>query len=334
MTSAIRKIWNVPESLHTPESVFFDRRRHRREFLRTVMAGSLSVGIGGVLSGCSRPTDEQLEEAGRVEPLPEEFTALYPAERNTAFEYGRPETDKRAAAEYTNFYEFTGPSQWKDTYNYVDKFEPTPWAVEIGGLVSKPQTLDLDDLYRKLSLEERAYRHRCVETWAMCVPWTGFRLRDLLALAEPQPAAKYVAMETFHRPDQAPYVPKNSSYPWPYQEGLTIDEATNELAFIALGVYGEPLPKQHGAPLRLVIPWKYGFKSIKSIVKITLTDEQPATFWNTLVPNEYDFQANVDPDVPHPRWSQKTEWMLGTKERYPTKTYNGYGEYVGGLYPT
>ncbi len=329
MTAFIsRKIWDVAESRHTPHSVYQYRHQHRREFLKSMGIAAIGTGLSAAVSGCFRPTDEELRAAGAVEPLPQEQKQLYPAAWNDAFEYGRPETAQRAAAEYANFYEFT-PN--KSVYRYVDKFEPTPWTVEVAGLCSKPQTFDLDDIYDQFMLEERAYRHRCVETWAMCVPWTGFRLSNLLKSVEPQPAAKYVEFTTFNRPEQATEM-SDLSYPWPYTEGLTIDEATNELAFIATGIYGVPLPKQHGAPIRLVVPWKYGFKSIKSIVRITLTDKQSPTFWNELIPHEYAFEANVEPDVSHPRWSQETEWMLGTQERYDTVKYNGYGEYVAKLY--
>ncbi len=327
-STMIRRPWDVAESLHTPEGVYQARDHHRREFLKKVGRTAIGAGLALPIAGCDRPTDEELRAAGAVEPLPEEKKALYPAPRNDAFTYGRPETIQRDAAEFTNFYEFA-PS--KDVYRYVGPFEPTPWTVEVGGLCSSPQTFDPDDIYDRFSLEERAYRHRCVETWAMCVPWTGFRLRDLLEAVEPQPSARYVAFESFNRPDQAPTM-QDDTYPWPYAEGLTMDEATNELAFVATGIYGEPLPKQHGPPIRLVIPWKYGFKSIKSIVRITLTDQRPSAFWNTLIPHEYGFEANIDPDVPHPRWSQQTEWMLGTEERYETQKFNGYGEYVAGLY--
>ncbi len=166
----------------------------------------------------------------------------------------------------------------------------------------------------------------------MCVPWTGFPLAELLRRVEPTAGARYVRFETAARPGEMPYLRDDRSLPWPYTEGLTLAEATNPLTFLALGVYGEPLLKQHGAPVRLVVPWKYGFKSIKSIVRIELTDRRPATFWNTVAPQEYDFTANVDPNVPHPRWSQATEWMLGTRERYPTQPFNGYGEWVATLY--
>ena len=323
-----RNIWDIAESQHTPECVYRDRRQHRREFLKSMGVAAIGAGLSSSLIGCGRPTDEELKAAGAVEPLPQEQKQLYPAQRNDTFEYGRPETIQRDAAEYANFYEFTST---KAVYRYVDKFEPTPWKFEIDGLCAKPQTFDLDDVYSQFDLEERAYRHRCVETWAMCVPWTGFRLSDLLKTVEPLPAAKYVEFKTFNRPEQASQM-VDGTYPWPYSEGLTIDEAMNELAFVATGIYGEPLPKQHGAPIRLVVPWKYGFKGIKSIVRITLTDKQPSTFWNTLIPHEYAFEANVEPDVPHPRWSQATEWMLGSRDRYDTMKYNGYGDYVAKLY--
>lgn len=323
-----RQIWDIAESQHTPKSVYRDRRQHRREFLQSMGIAAIGAGLSSSLIGCGRPTEEELKAAGAVEPLPQEQKQLYPAQRNDAFEYGRPETIPRDAAEYANFYEFTST---KAVYRYVDKFEPTPWKFEIDGLCAKPRAFDLDNVYAEFDLEERAYRHRCVETWAMCVPWTGFRLADLLKTVEPHPSAKYVEFKTFNRPEQASQM-MDSTYPWPYSEGLTIDEAMNELAFIATGIYGEPLPKQHGAPIRLVVPWKYGFKSIKSIVRITLTDKQPPTFWNTLIPHEYAFEANVEPEVPHPRWSQATEWMLGSRDRYDTMKYNGYGDYVAQLY--
>jgi sulfoxide reductase catalytic subunit YedY len=208
-----------------------------------------------------------------------------------------------------------------------------PWTVEVAGLVDEPKTYDIDALIRTFPLEERIYRHRCVEAWAMVVPWTGFPLAALLKKAGVQAGAKYVRFESSDRP----LLGKTQSFrefPWPYTEGLTLAEATNELAFLVTGMYGHPLLKQHGAPIRLVLPWKYGFKGAKSIARITVTDEQPRTFWNTVIPHEYGFVANVEPDVPHPRWSQRTERMLGTGERRPTQLYNGYGEWVAKLYET
>jgi methionine sulfoxide reductase catalytic subunit len=207
-----------------------------------------------------------------------------------------------------------------------------PWTVEIGGLVKQPKTWDIDELVRRLSLEERLYRHRCVETWAMAVPWTGFPLSALIGLVEPQSGAKYVRMISLLKPEIMPGAERQPSSPWPYQEGLTMSEAGNELAFLATGIYGHELPKQLGGPIRLVVPWKYGFKSIKSIVRFEFTAEQPKTFWNTLIPEEYGFWANINPQVSHRRWSQENDRMIGTGETRATKLYNGYGEAVAKLY--
>jgi methionine sulfoxide reductase catalytic subunit len=197
--------------------------------------------------------------------------------------------------------------------------------------VAKPMTLDIDDLLKRVTLEERLYRHRCVEAWSMAVPWTGFPLKALLDIAQPLGSAKYVRFETFQNPKVASGQ-KQFWYPWPYIEGITMAEANNELAFVVTGMYGKPVPKQDGAPLRLALPWKYGFKSIKSIVRISFTDKQPVTFWQTVQGEEYGFWANVNPEVPHPRWSQATERVLGSDERVPTLKWNGYGEYVAHLY--
>lgn len=326
MQFIVRRPWDLPEHRHTSEAHYGQRRLLRREFLRS--AGSAGCGaVLASLAGCNRPTPEEIVSAGKVETVAA-LDEYYPAPRRPDFEYGRPETLALDAAQYTNFYEFAFS---KAVFRYVDKFRPSPWTVTVDGLCAKPRQFDIDDLHRLFGLEERAYRHRCVETWAMCVPWTGFPLGKLLAMVEPAPTAKFVEFQTFHRPDEAPNQ-DDPSQPWPYTEGLTIDEARNELTLLATGIFGGPLPKQHGAPVRLVVPWKYGYKGIKSIVRISLTDAQPATFWNTIAPHEYDFPALVDPQVPHPRWSQATEWMLGTREEYPTQKYNGYGEFVGALY--
>ena len=323
-------------SLHklTDESIYRNRGLHRREFLASLGRSSLGLGaagllLGGALPGCGehKPDEQKLKAAAQVD-IPKASQSHYPAKRNPAFEYGRDETDPQAAAIYTNFYEF---STSKQTYLFVEDFQPTPWEVTVDGLCAKPTTFSLDDLHAKFDLEERAYRHRCVETWAMCVPWTGFSLAKLIEMVEPTAEAKFVKFDSFERPTEAPNM-ADSSFPWPYTEGLTLAEATNELAFLATGIYGEPLPKQHGAPVRLVLPWKYGFKSSKSIVRITLTGKQPGTFWNIVNPREYGFEANVEPAVAHPRWSQSSEWMLGTRERHPTIKFNGYGDYVAKLY--
>ncbi len=326
----VRRMWDLPQSQHTPIEVYRNRRQHRREFLQAMGIGAIGLGAAGLLAGCSKPTAEEIDAAGEV-PVSEAVKPLYPAKRNQKFEYGRPETDRVEAATYTNFYEF---STGKDSWEHVGAFEPSPWSVKVDGLCRNPLELDMDDIHQKFPLEERAYRFRCVETWAMCVPWTGFPMRELIKLADPLPKAKFVSMETFNRPDQAPGIERFSNFPWPYREGLSLEEATNELTLLATGIYGEPLPKQHGAPIRLVTPWKYGFKSIKSIVRITFTETQPATFWNIEWPEAYGFLANVEPEEPHPNWPQDRERMLGTGERYDTVRFNGYGDYVAKLYPS
>ena len=329
----VRRPWDLPQRLHTSESVYANRGLHRREFLSSVGLGGLTAGLGLGLVGCERASKEELVNAGGVEKISQPV-GIYPPnreDRNSRFEYGRDESGEQDTAEFTNFYEF---SSRKSSWRYVGAFKPDPWTVEITGLCAKPVTLDMDGFFKhkRLKWESRDYRHRCVETWAMCVPWTGFALRDLIRAVEPLSSAKYVQFTTFNRPLEAPQM-KLSHLPWPYTEGLTLQEATSELAFIATGAFGHALPKQNGAPIRLVLPWKYGFKSIKSIVKIELTDTAPATFWNVINPEEYGFEANVNPEVPHPRWSQRTEWMLGTREVFNTVRYNGYGDWAGKMYP-
>jgi sulfoxide reductase catalytic subunit YedY len=316
-------LWNLPERELTPEAVVLSRRR----WLKRLGLGSIALGAGaGLWWLMDRGSEEEVLASGRIfTPAAE----LYPAAGNPRFhELDRPFTAEADAARYCNFYEF---SSSKQVWRVVGPFQPVPWTLEVGGLVAKPRTYDLDDLLHAFPLEERNYRHRCVEAWAMAVPWTGFPLASLLRQAEPLPSARFVRFVSFNRPAEAPRL-RNRSHPWPYTEGLTLAEATNELALLATGMYGHPLAKQHGAPVRLVVPWKYGFKSAKSLVRIELTAEQPATFWNTLSPHEYDFWANVNPDVPHPRWSQQSERMLGTGEVRATQLYNGYAQWVAGLY--
>lgn len=314
--------WNLSEREATPESALHSRRR----WLKRLGVGGIAVATGAGLWWTYRGTDDKVLSNGLVLGAGEQG---YPAPRAARFqELDRPLTDEVAAARYCNFYEF---SSGKQVWRSVVPFQPLPWELEVTGLVARPRTLDLDDVLRTFPLEERLYRHRCVEAWAMAVPWTGFPLAALLRKVEPLPSARFVRFVSFQRPTEASRQ-DDPSYPWPYTEGLTLAEATNELAFIATGMYGHPLLKQHGAPLRLVVPWKYGFKSAKSLVRIELTAERPATFWNTLVPREYDFWANVNPNVPHPRWSQASEKLLGSGEVRPTQPYNGYGEWVAHLY--
>ncbi len=327
-----RRPFDLSPRQHTPQEVYTHRKHHRREFLKMMGLTAVTTPFALTMTGCSKPSDQEILDAGSVKPKSELSAKIYPAPRNSKFEYGRPETPQRAAAEYSNFYEFTGK---KDVWRLMPQFHPEDdWKIEVSGMCRNPKTFDMDDIYRllKSNFEERAYRHRCVETWAMCIPWTGFPFRELLKLVDPKPEAHFVALETFGFRDDAPKM-NDTSYPWPYRESLSIQEAMNDLAFLATGIYGEPLPKQHGTPLRLVVPWKYGFKSIKSLVNIRLVQHQPGTFWNEVWPEAYSIDANVNPDVRHPSWSQKSEWMLGpNRDRYPTQHYNGYGDYVAKLY--
>ncbi|MEO0343900.1 MAG: protein-methionine-sulfoxide reductase catalytic subunit MsrP [Pseudomonadota bacterium] len=237
-----------------------------------------------------------------------------------------------AITKYNNFYELgTGKT---DPYQNRDLLTTDPWSVEIGGLVANPKTFAFEDLEKQMPMVERVYRFRCVEAWSSVVPWNGFQLSDLLALVEPMSDAKYVAFETLYRPEEMPGQ-RSDLYPWPYVEGLRLDEAMHPLTLMATGIYGESLPNQKGAPIRLVVPWKYGFKSIKSIVKITLTAEQPPTTWNLIQPREYGFYSNVNPEVSHPRWSQATERPIGKgvfAKREETLKFNGYEEHVASLY--
>ncbi|ADZ69682.1 protein-methionine-sulfoxide reductase catalytic subunit MsrP [Polymorphum gilvum] len=310
MTIIRKRGWEMPEHLATPEDVYLNRRK-----VLAGMAGAGALLAGGVVS--RRAFAEDDPSAG-----------LYPVTRNPAFALDRAVTDEALATSYNNFYEF---GSHKQIARAARALPIRPWAVVIDGLVDTPQTIAIDDLLRKVPLEERLYRLRCVEAWSMAVPWSGFALSDLVRLAGPQAGAKYLRFETFNNPSVASGQ-KQSWYPWPYVEGVTLEEATNDLAFVATGIYGKPLPRQNGAPIRLVLPWKYGFKSIKSIVRITFTDTRPVSFWEAIQPAEYGFWANVNPDVPHPRWSQASEEVLGTGERVPTQLYNGYAEQVAGLY--
>jgi len=230
---------------------------------------------------------------------------------------------------YNNFYEFSTGKEEVATLSR--DFKTSPWQVEVTGLVNKPAIFGLDDLTRLFPQEERIYRLRCVEAWSMVIPWQGFSLASLLKIVEPTSDAKYVRFETLLDTQQMPGA-NSPFYPWPYQEGLRLDEAYNDLVILATGLYGEALPPQDGAPIRLVVPWKYGFKSIKTIVKIELTADQPATLWSAIAPNEYGFYANVNPQVDHPRWSQSTERRIGELSRRETLMFNGYAGQVADLY--
>ncbi|MBV6658228.1 MAG: protein-methionine-sulfoxide reductase catalytic subunit MsrP [Devosiaceae bacterium] len=323
------KRWQLPESAATPEDVFLNRR--------VLMKGALALGTAGVAYGAATRDANALfglfdGDGGNDVPLTVEgdpTADLYPAFANPDFANGgRALTNEIDAATYNNFYEF---GSHKGIWRAAQDLQTRPWAVVFDGMVEEERTVDIDTLIRAMQLEERVYRHRCVEAWAMTVPWTGFPMRDLVEYARPLSSARYVRMETFNDSSMASGQ-RQTWYSWPYTEGLTMEEATHDLAFMVTGVYGKPIAKQYGAPIRLAVPWKYGFKSAKSLVRFTFTDERPVTFWEEANANEYGFWANVNPEVPHPRWSQASERLLGGEERVPTQLYNGYAEEVAGLY--
>jgi sulfoxide reductase catalytic subunit YedY len=308
-----RRGWEIPERLATPEPLVFNRR---------------AFVVGGATALALAPGTALAQRVEDLAKLPDPTADLYPAKRNDNYKLDRPITDEKINGNYNNFYEFGTSKHISVT---AQALRIRPWTVKIDGLVEKPFEIGIDDLIRKLTLEERTYRHRCVEAWSMAIAWTGFPFAKLVDFAKPLGSAKFVRMETFLDPKMAPgqHV---SWYPWPYIEALTMAEATNELAFLVTGAYGHPLGKEHGAPLRLAVPWKYGFKSIKSIVRFSFVEQRPIGMWEKIQPNEYGFWANVNPKVPHPRWSQATEELIGTGERRDTLLFNGYGAQVAGLY--
>ncbi len=259
---------------------------------------------------------------------------FFPSKRNTKYELDREITDEYSATHNNNFYEFINRADRNiyNAYKYVDNFDNRDWKFEVNGYASNTGTFYLEDMIKKFGQEERTYRFRCVERWAMAVPWTGISLAKLIKYFNPASKARYVRMVSFADEAQMIGVKDQPWYPWPYFEGLRMDEAMNELAFMVTGIYGKPLPKQNGAPMRLIVPWKYGYKNIKSVVKMEFIGNEPETFWHKITPNEYGFYSNIDPDVPHPRWSQARERMLPDGDWRPTLKYNGYGEYVAEMY--
>jgi sulfoxide reductase catalytic subunit YedY len=310
--------WEIPENQATPESAYLNRRR-------LLVAGGAVAAAGAIAtaSWLNRPNGGNAQAA-----VSDPTLAKYPAARNPAYMVDRPITAESLNTGWNNFYEY-GTS--KDVAGNAQNLVARPWEVRFDGMIEKEFTTSADDLIAQMDLEERVYRHRCVEAWSMVVPWTGFPLAKLVELAKPLSSAKYLRMETFNNPGMASGQ-RQFWYPWPYVEGLTMAEATNELAFIVTGAYGHPVPNVMGAPLRVHLPWKYGFKSIKSIVRFSFVEERPKSFWEVLGPTEYGFWANVNPDVPHPRWSQAYEEDITTHERLPTQLFNGYGEYVASMY--
>lgn len=302
----------------TPEHIYLSRRKF--------MVGIGALAASSLVSACS------------VKGFPTPPPAITPTREaeaaatqvgSTTDELGDPLTSMEAITNYNNFYEFSLDKQ--EVAARAREFRVSPWTVEVGGLVHKPKTFDVDDLLARFSHEERIYRLRCVEGWSMVIPWQGFRLAELLKEVEPMSEARYVRFETLYDPEQMPGQ-RSKWYNWPYVEGLRLDEAMHDLTLLATGLYGKSLLPQNGAPLRLAVPWKYGFKSIKSIVKIDLVEDMPVSLWMAAAPNEYGFYANVNPDVPHPRWSQASERRIGESGRRRTLPFNGYAEEVAQLY--
>lgn len=302
----------------TPESVYLNRRT----FMKAGALAATTVATGLVYRKLNSPSTRVVETA-QID------VATPTGAANSGFQVDEPQTSLQNVTHYNNFYEFT--TNKDGVADASANFQTTGWKVEVGGLVSKPRVFDLDDLLKIAKAEERVYRMRCVEAWSMVIPWAGYSLSRLLERVEPLGSAKYVAMETLLDPQRMPGQLTNV-LPWPYVEGLRLDEAMHPLTILASGLYGHALPPQDGAPLRLVVPWKYGFKGVKSIVKITLVEKQPPTTWNASAPGEYGFYANVNPMVDHPRWSQATERRIGESGRRETLMFNGYQEQVAGLY--
>ena len=305
----IRDKGQIRPSEITPKGVYLQRRE---------------ILLGAAALGASALTGIDAANAGTLQTIKSPLST------------DEPPTRIADATAYNNFYEFG--SDKDDPAKNAGRLKTKPWTVKVDGLVGKPATFALDDMVKPAALEERIYRLRCVEGWSMVIPWIGFPLADLLARVEPQGSAKFVAFETLVRPEEmSGQRGLLQLLKWPYVEGLRLDEAMHPLTILAVGMYGETLPNQSGAPLRLVVPWKYGFKSIKSIVRISLVEKQPPTSWNLQAPSEYGFYSNVNPQVDHPRWSQATERRIGEgsglrQKRRPTLPFNGYGEQVAGLY--
>jgi sulfoxide reductase catalytic subunit YedY len=312
-----------PSSEITPEPLYM----RRREFIQN---GTRSIGTAAVvgtgllyLVGNSPPPDTP-EAPPLAQPIAIDQSAMA-----SAYNTDEPQTPYQSVTTYNNFYEY-GLSK-EEPAQAAHVLQTRPWTITVEGEVANPQTIDIDTLLTWFPLEERVYRMRCVEAWSMVIPWLGFPLGDLIKRLEPTSNAKYVEMTTLMDPQQMP----GERFPildWPYVEGLRMDEAMHPLTLFAVGLYGRALPNQNGAPLRLVVPWKYGFKGVKSIVKLRFTQDQPRNTWALAAPNEYGFYANVNPAVDHPRWSQATERRIGEITRRPTLPFNGYGEWVASLY--
>ena len=299
----------------TPENLYFSRRR----FMKMMLAGSGALALAACgINPQDSLTQNSSSGGGTVNP-----------DSGLTDELGNPATPQETINGYNNYYEFSFDKG--AVAGLAKNFKTEPWQVTITGLVEEPAILSMDDIAARFKMEERIYRMRCVEGWSMIIPWLGFPLSDLIDMVKPKPSARYVRFVSYNDTRQQPA----ANYPgfdWPYTEGLRLDEARHPLSFLAVGLYQKPLPPQDGAPIRLVVPWKYGFKSAKALVKIEFVDSQPATFWSSAAPYEYGFYSNVNPEVPHPRWSQASERRLGESGRRPTLKFNGYENEVGALY--
>ncbi|MFN2138769.1 MAG: protein-methionine-sulfoxide reductase catalytic subunit MsrP [Candidatus Promineifilaceae bacterium] len=315
------KSTDIPSSEITLQHIYLSRR--------TFMTGAAALAATAALVACGgAPKEEQAVPTAASSGEPAAVAAM-PAAVGTSDELGDPLNSFQDITHYNNYYEFSTDKQ--AVASLASGFQTSPWQVEVDGLVRNPGTYDIDDIRTRFDQEERIYRLRCVEGWSMVIPWLGFPLSRLLEEVEPSSEAKYVRFETLDDPQQMPGL-RSPWYQWPYVEGLRMDEAMNDLTLLATGLYGEALMPQNGAPIRLVVPWKYGFKSIKSIVKISLVKEMPVSLWMAAAPHEYGFYANVNPNVNHPRWSQATERRIGELGRRQTLMFNGYEEQVAALY--
>lgn len=305
----------------TPEDVY----RNRRQFMK----GAGALALGAVALAACGPGQAPAAVPSATPASASAGSSQLPVVTAMTDELGDPINTYEQITNYNNYYEFT--TNKEAVAGMAANFPTSPWTVQVGGLVRNPKTYGIEDLVKKFDQEERIYRLRCVEGWSMVIPWLGFPLRKLLAEVEPTSDAKYVRFEAVLDKQNMPGQ-RSPFYDWPYVEGLRLDEAMNDLAILATGLYGKSLPNQNGAPIRLVTPWKYGFKSIKGVVKVDLVTEQPTSLWMSAAPNEYGFYSNVNPDVPHPRWSQASERRIGEAKRRPTLPFNGYADEVASLY--
>ncbi len=330
--------WQLKEREATPKTIY----ANRRSFVKQLGLGTIGLVGAAATLGCTYNPSGKANASpligpdGPLDTIPSKAPRDgYPAARSTLFEVPeRPITDRTIASGYSNYYEFKNSGDLKEAWPHTGDYEPFPMKIKVRGLVEKSFSLNVGKLIKSMALEERIYRFRCVEAWAMTVPWTGFPLKKLIERCKPTSKATHVRFVSVNRPNEMPGIGAAPWYPWPYYEGLRMDEAMNDLAFIATGMYGEPLPKQNGSPMRMIIPWKYGYKGAKAIVRIEFMDKQPPTFWNDIQASEYSFLSNVNPNVPHPRWSQASERLIGQNDRrVPTKIFNGYADFVGDMYP-